>query len=303
MESLKKQLEEYRLKQQKVMTAGADYSRLSFGGEEVHLKSVVSSREEALDGAAMGAEGIGLFRMEVLYLTRDTLPTEAWLMDQLKGILEPFREKDIIIRLLDLGGDKTLSYMDISERYNSFLGVRGIRLLMKNPQLLETQMRVCLKLSREFNIRIMIPMVTLVEDVLHVKALYRNLKIAMDIPGEIPIGTMIETPASVISAGAILEESDFVSIGSNDLIQYTMAADREKLNVSKYFEQGNVIIQESIRSICLLAKEMGKPCGLCGDLAQNTLYTEDLLKAGCREFSVNPAFLPLVREKIRESGN
>jgi len=159
-------------------------------------------------------------------------------------------------------------------------------------------LRVCLKLSLKFKIKILIPMVTLVNDVIHVKEILKRLNKDMKINKSIPLGTMIETPAAVLGAGEIISHSDFVSIGSNDLIQYTMAADREKMNVSQYFEQGNVLIQEYIRTICSLASDSDKSCYICGELAQNILYTKDLLESGCRNFSVAPPALPSVRQAI-----
>ncbi len=296
---LEKSVEEFIKLREDQKRNARNHNRLIYKGETVELHSVVSNLDDAREGAAAGSDGVGLFRLEMLYLSRDSVPDEAWLYKQLEKILEPFENKEITIRLLDIGGDKTLSYLDISERYNSFLGVRGIRLLIKYPQLLETQLRVCLKLSRRYNLRVLIPMVTLVEDILYVKELYKNLRNVMNIQTELPIGTMIETPAAVISFKDILKESDFISIGSNDLIQYTMAADREKLNVSQYFEQGNRMIQEYIREISTRTKAEGKTCSLCGDLAQNGEYTEDLLKNGCRRFSIDPVFIPEIRRKIQ----
>jgi len=293
-------VEKYSALQQTGQTE-QEHQELRYRGEPVRLSAVIAGLEEAQEAVAFGADGIGLFRMEVLYLTRETLPGEDYLHDELDRLLAPVADREIVIRLLDIGGDKTLPYLDITERYNSSLGVRGIRLLMKYPQLLETQLRVCLRLSRKYRIRILIPMVTLVDDVLHVRKLYSRLVKSLNIRDEVPLGTMIETPAAAISARTLLEISDFVSIGSNDLIQYTMAADREKLNVSQYFEQGNIAVQEFIRTICGTAAELGKPCFLCGELAQDVRFTRDLLLAGCRNFTVNPTEIPSVRRKIIEA--
>nr|WP_230391524.1 MULTISPECIES: phosphoenolpyruvate--protein phosphotransferase [unclassified Oceanispirochaeta] len=295
---LKSQILSYTTEYSRLQAVHKDHKDLIYKGEEVKLYTVVASLDESVEGISFAADGIGLFRMEVLYLTRDSMPGEDFLFEKLDKILEPFKDKEIIIRLLDIGGDKTLSYLDISERYNSSLGVRGIRLLIKYPQLLESQLRVCLKLSLKFKIKILIPMVTVVEDVIHVKEMLHRMMKSLNIKKSIPLGTMIETPAAVLAARAIIEQSDFVSIGTNDLIQYTMAADREKMNVSQYFEQGNVAIQEYIRIICSLAGEAGKPCYLCGELAQNTSYTKDLLELGCRNFSVTSTVIPVVRQAI-----
>jgi len=155
---LEERVREYNREYSQSQRVHKEHRDLVFNGEPVKLHTVVANLDESNEGITYGADGIGLFRMEVLFLSRDTLPTESFLCEKLEKILEPFKEKEIIIRLLDIGGDKTLSYLDIAERYNSSLGVRGIRLLIKYPQLLESQLRVCLKLSLKFKIKILIPL-------------------------------------------------------------------------------------------------------------------------------------------------
>ena len=141
-------------------------------------------------------------------------------------------------------------------------------------------------------------MVTLPEDMVFIKEMFMKLKKEMKKEKDIPIGAMIETPSSVITIDEILELSDFVSIGSNDLIQYTMAADREKLSVSKYYEKGNVVVQEFIRKVIEKAASKNIPAYLCGELAQNTDFTKSLLDLGCRLFTVAPVMIPAVRNAV-----
>jgi phosphoenolpyruvate-protein phosphotransferase len=273
---------------------------LYFKGEKILINAAASNLSETEEADNYNAHGIGLFRTEVIYLSRNTFPDEETLVREIQNPLKFFKDRESIIRLTDIGGDKTLPYINITERYNSSLGVRGVRLFRNYPQILETQLRALLIISQNFNIKILIPMVTLLDDITFVKNMYFKIKNKMNIQNDIPIGAMIETPAAVLAIDSILECTDFVSIGTNDLIQYTMAADREKLSVSQYYEEGNKVVQEFIRVIIDKADKKKIPAYLCGELAHNTEFTKNLLDIGCRNFTVTPVMIPAVREAIKE---
>ncbi len=269
-----------------------------YKGEKVCINAAASNPEESEEGIRYNASGIGLFRMEVLYLSQQTFPDEETLFTEIDKTLKPFSKRESIIRLTDIGGDKTLPYINITERYNSSLGLRGVRLFRKYPAILETQLRTLIKLGRKYKIKIMIPMVTIPDDISLVKDMYLKIRKEMKEEKSIPVGAMIETPASVIVFDQVLKLCDFISIGTNDLIQYTMAADREKLSVSRYYEEGNIVVQEFIKTVIEKAAEKNIPAYLCGELAQNTDYTENLLNIGCRNFTVAPVMIPSVRKAV-----
>ncbi|MBI9100501.1 MAG: phosphoenolpyruvate--protein phosphotransferase, partial [Spirochaetaceae bacterium] len=282
-----------------ISTNSSDLKDFFYKGEPVYIHAAASNRDETEEAVSYGVQGIGLFRMEVFYLSQNELPDEETLKREIERILEPCKSKEIVIRLLDIGGDKNLSYLDITERYNSSLGLRGVRLFKKFPHLLETQLRAIIKLSQNYSVKILIPMVTLVDDITFVREMYEKIKNGLKIKEEIPIGAMIETPAAVLAIDPILECCDFVSIGSNDLIQYTVAADREKLSVSQYYEEGGKIVQEFIKIINEKALKSHKKCYLCGELAQNRIFTRDLMEIGCRNFTITSSILPAFKKTIK----
>ena len=271
---------------------------LYYNSEKVVINAAASNRIEAEEAASLNATGIGLFRMEVLYLSKSAFPDEEVLVSEIEKTLSPMKKAENIIRLTDIGGDKTLPYVNVTERYNSSLGIRGVRFFRDCPSILETQLRSLIRTGRKYNIKIMIPMVTLPDDISLVRDMYLKLKKEMNEEKDIPLGAMIETPASVITIDRILDQCDFISIGTNDLIQYTMAADREKLSVSRYYEEGNKVVQELIKTVIEKADRKKIPAYLCGEMAQNTDYTENLLDIGCRFFTVAPVMIPVVRKAV-----
>jgi phosphotransferase system enzyme I (PtsI) len=204
---------------------------------------------------------------------------------------------------LDLGGDKTLPFLDLVEIKDPALGLNGIRLLLKYPRLLKMQLRIFLRLSAKFNVRVLVPMVSLPKDMTEVGRYLSQEKEKLRREGihfnqNLPLGAMIETPAALMTIDELLEFSDFISFGTNDLVQYVMAAGREKLAVADYYEAGNHLILNALKPIIRKAEERGKECSLCGELAGNLKFTQDLLGIGLRNFSVQPALIPSVKSKI-----
>jgi phosphoenolpyruvate-protein kinase (PTS system EI component) len=213
-------------------------------------------------------------------------------------------DRPLIVRLLDIGGDKKLPYFEMRDELYSFMGLRGIRVLLRYPKILETQLMALLKLSAHHpGLRILVPVVTLADEMAEVRrylnqCMARLRKSGVPFNERIPLGSMIEVPAAVILIEDILENSDFISIGTNDLIQYTMASARENAVLARYYEAGTDIVMGYIRSSVQKAKEKGIECDLCGETAADTSYTEQLLSLGLENFSVAPASIPLLKEKI-----
>lgn len=252
--------------------------------------------EEAMKN---GCDGIGLFRIESLYLEHKTAPSEDYLLKQFNKILKYASKKQIVIRLLDVGGDKQLSYINVEEESNPFLGLRGVRLLLKHKKILKTQIRVICNLLDEFDVKLLIPMISLPKEVVEVKQCVKEIKDELKIDSRIDIGAMIETPASVINIEQIAQVSDFLSIGTNDLIQYTMAVGRENMSMTQYYHEGVETVMKLIKNTVDAAKKYSIPCCVCGEIAGDEQYIEPLLRAGMRELSVSPIRIPLVKEKIR----
>ena len=285
---------------------GAGYLKkeeITINGKPVLVNANIASPEDARSARFYGCSGIGLYRIEQIYMTSRILPDENHLIQQVSKSLRHLKGMKITIRLLDIGSDKTLPYLRIEKEQNSILGLRGIRLLLKYPGLLETQLAALLKLSREYDMRILVPMISLSEEMIQVREFLENMKRKLksegvDYKSDIQLGAMIETPASVITIEEIIEQSDFLSIGTNDLIQYTMAADREKLVVSEYYDIGAEIILESIRQVLEKAKKAEIDCAVCGELAGDPNFTDKLVEIGLRNFSVSPHAIQSIKERL-----
>ena len=272
-------------------------------GEPIKVSANVSSRSDIIMAEKLGADSIGLYRTEPFYMGMDQLPNEDDLFRELTDSLTIIKDKKITLRLLDLGGDKTLPFIKLVDLKDPSLGLNGIRLLLKFPELLKMQLRVFLRLSANFKIRILVPMVTLINDISEVKRYLMQEKEKLkneNIPfnNSINIGVMIETPAALLTIDKLLDLSDFISIGTNDLIQYVMAASREKRNVSAYYKAGFKLLLPSLSQIISKAHAKKKECGICGESAGNLSFIKSLLKIKLKNFSVQPSKIPDVKNKI-----
>ena len=273
-------------------------------GKLIKVCANASSKEEFRTALVKGCDGIGLFRIEKLYLASKRLPDEEYLMTNLQKVLKEAKDKEVKLRLLDVGGDKKLSYLEMDDELNPSLGLRGIRLLLKHENMLKTQLRAIIKLSKKYKIRILIPMITLPREINEVKRLVENCTAEVSKEQnqsfeKIKIGAMIETPASVSNIEEIAKLSDFISIGTNDLMQYLMAAGRENVSVSEYHDQGSEVLLKSIKIIARTAKQFDIECSICGEIAGDLDYTETFIKLGVNELSVVPHGIPSLKEKIR----
>jgi phosphoenolpyruvate-protein kinase (PTS system EI component) len=221
------------------------------------------------------------------------------LLADLREMFAPLRGKPITVRLLDLGGDKPLPFLKLPPEDNPFLGRRGVRLLLRYPDLLDTQLQALWQLAREHDVRILVPMVTLAEEMAEVRMRFAAVAKEAGQNELPPLGAMIETPAAALSVAGIIAYADFLSIGTNDLTQYTMAAGRENPLVSEYFREDHPAV---LRLVRIVVEEAGRvPVAVCGELARQVDAVPTLLKLGIRSLSVAPPLVPGVKEAVRQA--
>lgn len=244
-----------------------------------------------------GADGVGLLRIEQLYLARDLPPTQEELLDALRPITTPFRHKPLTIRLLDIGGDKPAPFLPLSAEANPALGQRGVRLLLEYPQLLRTQLVALLRLAQEQPIRVLVPMVTLEEDIQAIREVFEATCIELGLQQRPAFGAMIETPAAALNVVAIAKHVDFLCVGTNDLTQYTLAVSRDDPSVSRYFLDNHASV---LRLLGIIVADAGAlPLTLCGELAGREEMIPQLLAIGFRSLSLAPTSIPGMKERIR----
>jgi phosphoenolpyruvate-protein kinase (PTS system EI component) len=268
-------------------------------GVTIRVMANVGCREDVEHALENGADGVGLYRLEQLYLSRKTPPSEEGILEEIRQSLLLLKDNPAIIRLLDAGGDKNLSFLNTPLEPNPFLGRRGVRLLLEYPELAASQLRAMLRLSTEYNIKILVPMVTLSEEMERLRNLLVREATDLGIDKLPPLGAMIETPSAALCAREIAEHVDFVSIGTNDLTQYTMVAGRENPLVSDYFIDGHPAVQKLLR---MVMQDIGEiPVTVCGELAVNRDAIPMLIEMGVRFLSVAPPLIPTVKEAVRKT--
>ena len=249
------------------------------------------------------AEGVGLFRTEGFFLDRGVLPTEDEQTAAYRAVAEAMNGKEVVIRTLDVGGDKNIPSVHSENEDNPFLGLRAIRYSIKNQGLFRTQLRAILRASAFGNISLLIPLVTRVDELLYVKNLLKRLKSELDAEGvaykkDMKVGVMIETPAAICIADILAENADFFSIGTNDLIGYTMAVDRGNPKVSYLYSAYEPAVLRSVKRVIEVAKQKGIRCSMCGEAAADEKLLPLLLSFGLDEFSVMPSRVLPLRAKI-----
>lgn len=260
--------------------------------------------EEVNMARSYGAEGIGLFRSEFIYLQRTTLPTEEDHLAVYSRLAREAYPAPVYIRTIDIGGEKTLPQLKIEKEPNPALGLRAIRFSLRNRDMFRTQLRAILKASVKGNIRILIPMVTEIEEILEVKMLLEEVKDDLRSRKErfdekIPLGTMIEVPAAAAMADHLLGEVDYLSIGTNDLTQYYLAVDRSNEFVSYLYKPLHPAVLRLIRSVIQTAVKAGKEVTVCGEMAADPLSALVLFGFGLRKFSMNPISIPRIKKALR----
>lgn len=292
----KRLVQEQALTLQKSLENAATHA-MTRDGQIILVEANIGCREDALKAIVNGADGIGLFRLEQLYIGKTAPPSVDELVSDLQHALAPFKGKSVCIRLLDAGSDKPLPFIGFLAETNPALGRRGIRLMREYPELIQTQIQACLALRKDFAIKLLIPMVCLPEDVKFVRERLDAQCETLDIAAP-PLGAMLETPAATLSARAFAPYVDFMSFGTNDLTQYAFAADRENTAVEPYFNDASDVI---FRLIELVHHDVpAVPLSVCGELAGRTMHIERLLQCGIQSLSVAAPFVALVKAQIRD---
>lgn len=251
-----------------------------------------------------GGEGIGLYRTEFLYMGRSQLPTEEEQYESYKTVLEGMSGKPVIVRTLDIGGDKKLPYLNLPEELNPFLGFRAIRLCLEKQDMFRTQLRALLRASSYGNLKIMFPMIATLNEFREGKSILEEEKRKLESEGvkigdKVELGIMVEIPSTAVLADQFAKEVDFFSIGTNDLIQYTMAADRMNERVSYLYQPYNPAILRLIKMVIDAAHKEGKCAGMCGEMAGDEMAIPLLLGLGLDEFSMSATSILKARSQIR----
>ncbi|WP_028612784.1 phosphoenolpyruvate--protein phosphotransferase [Paenibacillus harenae] len=280
-----------------------DQPSLSADGKRVELAANIGKLEDIQRAIDNGAEGIGLFRTEFLYMGRSSLPTEEEQFTSYKYALEKMNPKPVVIRTLDIGGDKELPYMELPKETNPFLGQRALRLCLDRQDLFRTQLRALLRASTYGNLKIMFPMIAVLEELVEAKKLLEEeqqklLAEGVAVSEAIEVGMMVEIPAAAVSADLFAPEVDFFSIGTNDLIQYTMAADRMNETVAYLYQPWHPSLLRLIRMVITAAEKEGKWVGMCGEMAGEQAAIPLLLGLGLHEFSMSAGSILSARELI-----
>lgn len=248
-------------------------------------------------------EGVGLFRTEFLFMDRTALPSEEEQFAAYRAVATQMQGKEVIIRTLDVGGDKDIPYLHMEKEENPFLGHRAVRYCLDNPEIYKVQLRALLRASAYGNIKIMLPLVTTVSEVRRVRELLESTKAELrkeniEFRDTIPVGVMIETPAAAMTADLLAKEADFFSIGTNDLTQYTMAVDRGNSKVSALYSHYNPAVLRLIKQTAEAANRAGIPVGMCGEAAGDKAFIPLLIAFGLHEFSVTPAAVLPTRKTV-----
>lgn len=275
-------------------------------GRKVEIACNIGNIEDLELGLKDGAEGVGLFRTEFLYMEAENFPSEEIQFQAYRTVAEKLEGKPLIIRTLDIGGDKGLSYFDFPTEENPFLGWRALRIAFDEIDILKAQLRAILRASAFGNVKILLPMIISVEEIAKVQEYIKKFKQELDEENikydpNIEVGIMIETPASVLVARDLIEECDFFSIGTNDLTQYILAVDRGNDVVSHLYNHFNPAVLKAIKTVIDASHDAGKWTGMCGSMASDTMATYLLLGMGLDEFSSVGSQIGKIKDIVRSS--
>lgn len=282
-----------------------DAKSVSADGKEVLLGANIGTPDDVSGANDNGAEAVGLFRSEFLYMNSNELPTEDEQYEAYKAALEGMSGKQVVVRTMDIGGDKELPYLPLPEEQNPFLGYRAIRICLNRQDIFRTQLRALLRASKYGRLAIMFPMIATVQEFKDAKAIFEEEKAnlvasGVEVSDDIQVGMMMEIPAAAMIADKLAKYADFFSIGTNDLIQYSMAADRGNERVSYLYQPYNPSILRLIKNIIDASHKEGKWTGMCGEMAGDQIAVPLLLGLGLDEFSMSATSILKTRSLIKK---
>lgn len=303
-------LEEYRIRKERYDDYIADVNAESAGscitadGIEIIVRGNVELPEDALHSGKYGSDGIGLFRTEFAYMQRSVLPREEDLYEQYSEIVKAMQGQPVVFRTLDINADKALNSQPTYDEMNPALGLRAIRYCLRNPAIFKTQLKAILRAAQHGDVRILLPMICTLSEIAMAKQLLSEVvdileKDGVPFKSDIPLGVMIEVPSAVIMADEIVKVVDFLSVGTNDLIQYAFAVDRNNKYVSELYQPLNPAILRMLNKLVTIAKVADKPISVCGEMAGQPMYVPLLLGMGIREISMNAPSIPMMKRFIR----
>ena len=304
-------LEAYKKTQEKFAQQKAEWAKLvneksiTADGHQVELAANIGTPKDLKGVVENGGEAIGLYRTEFLYMDRDQLPTEEEQFTAYKSVLEGMEGKPVVVRTLDIGGDKELPYLNLPKEMNPFLGFRAIRLCLEEQDIFRTQLRALLRASIHGNLKVMFPMIATLNEFREAKAMLEEEKAKLvdegiQVAEHIELGIMVEIPSTAVLADQFAKEVDFFSIGTNDLIQYTMAADRMNQQVSYLYQPYNPSILRLVKMVIDAAHKEGKWAGMCGEMAGDETAIPILVGLGLDEFSMSASSILKARSLIRQ---
>ena len=288
----------------KCLRESANLEATTTDGHHVELFGNIGKAKDAKNALTMGAQGIGLYRTEFLYMENDELPAEDVQFEEYKKVAQDMKGKPVIIRTMDIGGDKELKCLDLPSEMNPFLGYRAIRISLNRPDIFKVQLRALLRASAFGDIHIMYPMIASVEEVKQANAMLDECKEELTAEGkefnkDIKVGIMIEVPAAAVISPILAKYVDFFSIGTNDLCQYTLAVDRMNEAIGSLYQPLHPGVLRLIKHVIDASHEQGKFTGMCGELASDPVATMILLGLGLDEFSMTASSIPLIKNILR----
>ena len=288
----------------KRLRESANLEATTTDGHYVELFGNIGKAKDAKNALTMGAQGIGLYRTEFLYMENDELPAEDVQFEEYKKVAQDMKGKPVIIRTMDIGGDKELKCLDLPSEMNPFLGYRAIRISLNRPDIFKVQLRALLRASAFGDIHIMYPMIASVEEVKQANAMLDECKEELIADGkefnkDIKVGIMIEVPAAAVISPILAKYVDFFSIGTNDLCQYTLAVDRMNEAIGSLYQPLHPGVLRLIKHVIDASHEQGKFTGMCGELAGDPVATMILLGLGLDEFSMTASSIPLIKNILR----
>ena len=288
----------------KRLRESANLEATTTDGHYVELFGNIGKAKDAKNALTMGAQGIGLYRTEFLYMENDELPAEDVQFEEYKKVAQDMKGKPVIIRTMDIGGDKELKCLDLPSEMNPFLGYRAIRISLNRPDIFKVQLRALLRASAFGDIHIMYPMIASVEEVKQANAMLDECKEELTAEGkefnkDIKVGIMIEVPAAAVISPILAKYVDFFSIGTNDLCQYTLAVDRMNEAIGSLYQPLHPGVLRLIKHVIDASHEHGKFTGMCGELAGDPVATMILLGLGLDEFSMTASSIPLIKNILR----